>query len=248
VKYGRIVVKYSGGALRPAGADATVDPGALEKVARDLVSLVQAGTEVAVVVGGGNIFRGRDAEHWGIERAEADNIGMVATVINGLFLRGALAALGLKAVRVMTAVPMAMVAEPYIRLRALRHLEKGRLVILTGGSGQPYQTTDYPAVVRAAELRAEALLVAKDGVSGVFEQDPRLHPGARAYQSIASRDVMGGHLAVMDPAAVLLAAEHRLPIHVVGVAEAGALERAVAGEDVGTLIHPDAATVFRPMR
>jgi uridylate kinase len=176
-RYRRVVVKLSGEAL--AGAASTgVDPDALAMVANEVLSVRDLGVQVAVVVGGGNYFRGRMAEGWGISRAEADNIGMLGTVMNALMLRGALTARTDLDVRVMTAMPMQSVAEPFIRLRAVRHLEQGAIVLLAGGIGQPYVTTDYPAVQRALELDADALLVAKRGVDGVYDSDPRANPDA----------------------------------------------------------------------
>ena len=237
-QYRRVLVKFSGGALRPSDtSDGLVDPAALNRVARQLASLHALGAQVAVVMGGGNIFRGRDAEAFRIERAEADQIGMLATVINAMFLRGALIAQGHDAVRVMTAQPMTAVAEPYIRLRAETHLERGRIVILAGGTGQPYQTTDYPSVQRAGELKCEAVLVAKDGASGVYEEDPRENPDSRVYQVLNATDLIRQELLVMDPTAVMLARDLHLPIHVVGAAEPDNLVAVFRGEDVGTLIH-----------
>lgn len=166
MRFKRILVKLSGGAL--AGTDGTpFDQGALDHIATELLSLQALGVEVALVVGGGNIFRGNEADHWSLERAEADNIGMMATVTNSLMLRGVLTAHGARGVRVMTATPMTAVAEPYIRLRAISHLEKGRMVIFAAGTGQPYVTTDYPAVQRALEVRCDAIFAAKHGVDGV---------------------------------------------------------------------------------
>jgi uridylate kinase len=245
-RYRRILVKFSGGALRPQEAgEGLVHPAALNQVARQLASLRALGAEVAVVMGGGNIFRGRDAAAFQIERAEADQIGMLATVINAMFLRGALVGQGYGDVRVMTAQPMTAVAEPYIRLKAAAHLDRGRIVILAGGTGQPYQTTDYPAVQRAGELGCEAVLIAKDGASGVYEADPRTHPRARAYQVLNATDLLRQELQVMDPTAVMLARDLHLPIHVVGADDPDHLVAVFRGEDVGTLVHWDLPTRLR---
>jgi uridylate kinase len=235
VSYRRVVIKLSGAALsgsEPVGLDAR----ALEHVAREILAVAGEGVEVAIVVGGGNFFRGSLAEHWGIERAEADAVGMLGTVMNGLMLRGVLKARSAGEVRVMTAVPIPAVAEPFIRLRAQAHLEKGHLVILTGGIGQPYVTTDYPAVQRALELGADALLVAKHGVDGVYTSDPHLDPDARRYDRLSFADAIAGDLRVMDPAAFILAREHGLTLHVFDAGRAGAMRAIVAGEPVGTTI------------
>ncbi len=216
------------------------DPNNLNRTADELLHLDALGVQVGVVVGGGNIFRGQLAEAWGIERAEADNIGMLATVVNSLLLRGALQARGEVDVRVMTALPIDVVAEPFIRLRAVRHLEHGCLVVLAGGTGNPYVTTDYAAVQRALELRAEALLAAKDGTDGLYTAPPRSTPNARRYRTVAYDTVIRQGLQALDQAAVLLARDHRLPIHVFGFDTAGAMQRICHGEEVGTLIGAEA--------
>ncbi len=190
-RYRRVVVKLSGEALAGA-AGWGVDPASLAHVATEVLSVVDLGVQVAVVVGGGNYFRGRMSEGWGISRAEADNIGMLGTVMNALMLRGALTARTAADVRVMTAMPIHSVAEPFIRLRAARHLEDGRIAVLAGGIGQPYVTTDYPAVQRALELDADALLVAKRGVDGVYDTDPRDNPDAVRYTAAQLRRGAGG--------------------------------------------------------
>jgi uridylate kinase len=233
--YRRVVIKLSGAALsgpEPVGLDAP----ALEHVAGEVLAVAEAGVQVAIVVGGGNFFRGSLAEQWGIERAEADAVGMLGTVMNGLMLRGVLKARSGREVRVMTAVPIPAVAEPFIRLRAQAHLAKGHLVILAGGIGQPYVTTDYPAVQRALELGADALLVAKHGVDGVYSGDPRQDPDARRYERLSFAEAIAGDLRVMDPAAFILARDHGLTLHVFAVEHAGAMRAIVAGEPVGTKI------------
>jgi uridylate kinase len=188
------------------------------------------------VVGGGNFFRRSLAGQWGIERAEADAVGMLGTVMNGLMLRGVLKARSAREVLVMTAVPIPAVAEPFIRLRAQAHLDKGRLVILAGGIGQPYVTTDYPAVQRALEVEADALLVGKHGVDGVYSSDPRRDPKARRYDSLSFAEAIASDLRVMDPAAFILARDHALTLHVFDVERTGAMRAIVAGEPVGTKI------------
>jgi uridylate kinase len=239
-RYRRVVVKLSGSALsgdQPVGLDSA----ALDRLAGEVLAVAALGVQVAIVVGGGNFFRGSLAEEWGIDRAEADSIGMLGTVMNSLMLRGVLKAKceGAREVRVMTAVAIPAVAEPFIRLRAVSHLDKGHLVILAGGIGQPYVTTDYPAVQRALELDAEALLVAKHGVDGVYSADPRLDPGAVRFAALSYGDVIARDLRVMDPSAFILARDHGLPLHVFDADRVGAMAAIAAGEDVGTRIAMD---------
>ena len=235
MRYKRILVKLSGGAI--AGDKGWgFDPKALNHIADEVLDLHRLGVQVGIVVGGGNIFRGELGEEWGIERAEADNIGMIATVANSLMLRGVLTARGNAEVRVMTAIPINAVAEPFIRLRAVRHLEHGHIVILAAGTGNPYVTTDYPAVQRALELRADALLAAKHGAEGVYTSDPNRDPKARRYRTVQYNTVIQQDLQALDQSAVLLARDHNLPIHVFDFNAPGAMRRIIEGEDVGTLI------------
>jgi uridylate kinase len=241
--YKRLLLKLSGGAI--AGEDGSIfGAAAIDHIVTEILSVQRLGIEIAIVIGGGNIFRGKVSEAWHIERAEADNIGMPGTVINAVMLRAALTARSGPEVRVMSAVPIPSMAEPYIRLRADRHLRKGAIVILAGGNGQPYVTTDYPAVQRAIELRCDAVLAAKDGVDGVFTADPRLDPAARQYATLAFADVVKQELQVMDQSAMLLARDHGLPLHVFNFALAGAMRRICEGEAVGTLVAPGAPTVL----
>jgi len=234
-RYRRVVVKLSGEALAgPAGSGA--DPASLAHVAREILSVHELGVQIAVVVGGGNYFRGRMAEGWGISRAEADNIGMLGTVMNALMLRGVLTASGGGDVRVMTAMPMESVAEPFIRLRAVRHLDRGLIVLLAGGIGQPYVTTDYTAVQRALELDADALLVAKHGVDGVYDSDPRVNPAATRYTHLTYDEALAARVRVMDTSAFVLASEQGLTMHVFDVAAVGVMRRICDGDDLGTRI------------
>ncbi|MFD1936778.1 MULTISPECIES: UMP kinase [Nonomuraea] len=234
-RYSRVVVKLSGEALAgPTGWGA--DPESLAQLSDELLSVHELGIELAVVVGGGNYFRGRMAEGWGIGRAEADNIGILGTVMNALMLRGVLTARSESDVRVMTAVPMQSVAEPYIRLRADRHLRRGLIVLLAGGIGQPYVTTDYPAVQRALELEVDALLVAKRGVDGVYDRDPNLDPDAERFTDLTYRKALAAGVKVMDQSAFVLADEQGLLMHVFDVAAVGAMSAICRGEDVGTRI------------
>ena len=235
-RYGRVVVKLSGQALAGAGGSG-VDPASLAQVADEVLAVHELGVQVAVVVGGGNYFRGRMAEGWGISRAEADNIGMLGTVMNALMLRGVLTARTDTDVRVMTAVPMQSVAEPFIRLRAVRHLEHGLIVLLAGGIGQPYVTTDYPAVQRALELDADALLVAKHGVDGVYDSDPKHNPDAGKFTTLTYEEALAADIRVMDTSAFVLANEQALTMHVFDVAAYGAMRAICEGDDgIGTKI------------
>ena len=234
-RYRRVVVKLSGEALAgPAGTGA--DPASLARVADEVLSVHELGVQVAVVVGGGNYFRGRMADGWGISRAEADNIGMLGTVMNALMLRGALTARTEADVRVMTAVPIHSVAEPFIRLRAVHHLERGMIVVLAGGIGQPYVTTDYPAVQRALELDADALLVAKHGVDGVYDADPKHHPDAKRYTSLTYDEAIAAGVRIMDTSAFVLANEQSLTMHVFDVGAIGVMRGICQGLELGTRI------------
>jgi len=235
LRYSRVVVKLSGQALAgPAGWGA--DPASLGRLADELLSVHELGVELAVVIGGGNYFRGRMADSWGIGRAEADNIGMLGTVMNALMLRGVLTARCESDVRVMTAIPMQSVAEPFIRLRADGHLRRGLIVLLAGGIGQPYVTTDYPAVQRALELDADALLVAKRGVDGVYDTDPNVDPGAKRFTNLTYTEARAAGVKIMDESAFVLANSHGLLMHVFDVAAAGAMSAICQGEDIGTRI------------
>jgi uridylate kinase len=235
LRYRRVVVKLSGEAL--AGSAGTgVDPASLAHVATEILSVCELGVQVAVVVGGGNYFRGRMAEGWGIGRPEADNIGMLGTVMNALMLRGVLTARTTTDVRVMTAMPIQTVGEPFIRLRAKRHLDLGLIVLLAGGIGQPYVTTDYPAVQRALELDADALLVAKQGVDGVYDSDPKVNKDAVRYSRLTYDEALAAGLRVMDTNAFVLANENALTMHVFDVAAVGVMRQICAGADLGTMI------------
>src|SRR5580692_3234333 len=234
-RYRRVVVKLSGEALAGSGSSG-VDPASLSRVAEEVLSVHDLGVQVAVVVGGGNYFRGRMAEGWGISRAEADNIGMLGTVMNALMLRGALTARTDADIRVMTAVPIYSVAEPFIRLKAMHHLDRGFIVVLAGGIGQPYVTTDYPAVQRALELEADALLVAKHGVDGVYDSDPRLNPDAVRFTSLTYEEAIAADIKIMDTNAFVLANEQALTMHVFDVGAIGVMKSICEGADDGTRI------------
>jgi uridylate kinase len=234
----RIVIKLSGRAI--AGPDEYgFSADALRHLATEVIAVRELGIEVALVVGGGNVFRGNRSQSWGIDRVEADNIGMMGTVINSLLLRGKFNALGQADVRVMTAVPIDAVAEPYIRLRAVHHLEKGSLIILACGIGQPFLTTDYPSVQRAVEIGADALLVAKHGVDGVYDSDPATNAAARRYDRLTYQDVLENDLRVMDQSAFILARDHGMPLHVFDIEQAGIMAAICQGEHHGTVINKE---------
>lgn len=233
--YRRIILKFSGEALVGPGVTG-IDPAIVNKLARDIADVQQqGGVELAVVIGGGNIWRGLNASTMGMDRATADYMGMLATVLNALALQDALEQMQVET-RVQTAVDMHQVAEPYIRRRAIRHMEKGRAVILAAGTGNPYFTTDTAAALRAAELGAEAILMAKNGVDGVYSADPRTTPDAQRYDRLTYQDVLEKNLQVMDAAAVALCRDNDLPIIVFDVQQDGNIQRAARGEDVGTII------------
>ncbi|WP_029138421.1 UMP kinase [Nakamurella lactea] len=234
-RYRRVLLKLSGEALA-ADSGQSVDPERLQYLAREVLAVHDLGVQVAVVVGGGNYFRGRMADEWGISRAEADNIGMLGTVMNALMLRGALTGMTTADVRVMTAMPLQSMAEPFIRLRAIKHLEAGAIVFFAGGIGQPYVTTDYPSVQRALEVDADALLVAKRGIDGIYSSDPNLDPDASRYHRLTYQDAIAQGVKVMDASAFVLADEQGVTMHVFDVFAAGAMRRICQGEDIGTLV------------
>ncbi len=238
-RYKRIMLKLSGAAMAGPGSS-IFDRGAIEHIVDQAMGAVEQGVGVAIMVGGGNIFRGNVAAAWNIERAEADNMGMLATIINGVMLRAAINAKTPTDVRVMSSIAINQIAEPYIRLRANRHLDKGSIVVLVGGIGQPYVTTDYPSVQRALELHCDAILAAKHGVDGVFTADPKQDRAARRYSSLSFDDVIRQDLRAMDQSAMLLARDHRLPVHLFNFDKPGAIRRICLGEDVGTTVTHDA--------
>ena len=210
MKYKRILLKVSGGAL--SGTSECFDKDCLNKITDEIIKASNAGVEVAVLVGGGNIFRGKTADDWKIERAEADNIGMMATIINSLILRGALVAKGANDLRVMTAIPMDTVAEPYIRLRALKHLDKGKIIVFGGGIGQPFVTTDYASLQRAIEIKADVVLMAKQGTDGVYTDNPKNNPDAKRYKTLPCEEAINKNLKVADQSAFILAKDYNMPM------------------------------------
>ena len=233
-KYGRVLLKLSGEAM-VGESHFGIDPGVVQGLARRIRRVVELEVQVAVVIGGGNIWRGLAASSRGMDRATADYMGMVATVLNALALQDALEKVDLQT-RVMTAIEMQEVAEPYIRRRAIRHMEKGRVVILAAGTGNPYFTTDTAAALRALELDADVLLMAKNQVDGVYSDDPNVNTEARRYRQISHQEAIERNLRVMDGSALALLRDHDLPIIVFNMADDGALQAAVLGEAVGTLV------------
>ena len=232
--YKRILLKLSGEALM-GKREFGIDDAILKMVARQVKDVKEAGAEVAIVVGGGNIWRGADAAARGMERATADYAGMLATVINALALHDALEREGLVS-RTQSAIPIQSVAEPYIRLRAIRHLEKGRVVIFAAGTGNPYMTTDTAAALRAIEIKAEVLLMAKNKVDGVYTADPNKDPTAKKFEHLNHKEALNMGLHVMDATAFSLCMENNLPIVVFDLHAANSIRRAVARERIGTLV------------
>lgn len=238
--YQRVLLKLSGEALMGDLAYG-IDPAVVQNIAREIAEVIAQDIQVAIVVGGGNIFRGIKAAAGGMDRATADYIGMIATVMNAMTLQDALEQIGVPT-RVQTAIAMQEVAEPYIRRRAMRHLEKGRVVIFGAGSGNPFFTTDTTAALRAAEINAEVIFKATK-VDGVYDSDPKINPEAQRYQSITYGQVLAQDLRVMDGTAIALCKENEIPIIVFDLSVAGNIRRAVMGESVGTIVRSNHAVV-----
>ncbi len=236
-RFRRVVLKLSGEAFADASINFGIDAGVVQRIAEEVAAArVDLGVEIAVVVGGGNIFRGMSGATRGMDRARADYMGMLATVINALALQDALEAVG-QPTRVQTAITMAQVAEPYIPLRAVRHLEKGRVVVFAAGTGNPYFTTDTTAALRAAEVGAEAILKGThSGVDGVYSADPRIDPDAVKLPQVSHFEVLNRGLKVMDSTAITFCMDNELPIIVFDVTKPGNIHRALVGEEIGTLV------------
>jgi uridylate kinase len=233
----RIILKLSGEALASSASDETIDAAAVEQLAREIAQTrSDLDLELAVMVGGGNIWRGTTGAGAGMDRATSDTMGMLGTVINALALQDALEQHG-QATRVLSAVQMAEVAEPYIRRRAIRHLEKGRVVVFAAGMGNPYFTTDTSAALRAAEIEASLLCKGTHGgVDGVYTADPRLDPSATRYDEVSFKEVVAKDLRVMDLTAITFCKDNGLPIRVFDLMEPGNIRKALSGESIGTLI------------
>jgi uridylate kinase len=236
-KWPRVLLKLSGEAFASEASDETIDGSVVTRMAREIAEArADLGVEMAVVVGGGNIWRGAVGANAGMDRANADYMGMLATVINGLALQDALEREG-QPTRVQTAIQMAQVAEPYIRRRAMRHLEKGRVVVFAGGTGNPYFTTDTTAALRAAEIEASIILKGThSGIDGVYSADPRVDPSATRFDEIGFMEVVSRDLRVMDLTAITFCRDNKLPVVVFDVMSPGNIRRALLGEPIGTLI------------
>lgn len=234
LKYKRVILKLSGEAL--AGNQGFgIDPAVIVSIAEQIKEVCELGLETALVVGGGNIWRGATGANKGMDRATADYMGMLATVMNSLALQDALESIGV-VTRVQTAVEMRQFAEPYIRRKAIRHLEKGRVVIFAAGTGNPYFSTDTTAALRAAEMEADAILMAKKGVDGVYDSDPKLNPQAKKYESLDFLEVLNKGLQVMDSTAASLCMDNGIPLVVFNLETPGNIMRVVKGEHIGTIV------------
>ena len=233
MKYKRILLKLSGESLMGNG-EYGIDPKMLSKYANDINAIIKKGVEVAVVIGGGNIYRGIQSEGAGFDRVQGDYMGMLATIINGMALQSALESISIKT-RLLTAIRMEQVAEPYIRRRAMSHLQKGRVVIFGGGTGNPYFTTDTAAVLRAIEIEADVILKGTR-VDGIYSDDPEKNPSAKKYESISFDQVLQMKLSVMDLTAFTLCQENNLPIKVFNMNVKGNLTKVCEGKNVGTLV------------
>ena len=232
-RYGRVLLKLSGEALMGEQAFG-IDPAVATQIAREIAEIQSLGVQSAIVIGGGNLFRGLAASARGMDRATADYMGMLATVINGLALQDALEHVGVPT-RVVTAIEMRAVAEPFIRRRAIRHMEKGRVVVFAAGTGNPYFTTDTAAALRAMEMKADVILKGTK-VDGIYTADPMLHPDATKFESISYLNVLERGLKVMDATAISLCMDNKLPIVVFNLRTPGNMRRAVLGEAVGTTV------------
>jgi uridylate kinase len=231
-KYNRVLLKISGESLK--GSSATgIDPEAVKYIAQQIAEA--SGVELAVVIGGGNIWRGEEAEGWGMDRATADYAGMLATTINALALQDALEQRGI-VTRTQSALQMQAIAEPYIRRRAIRHLEKGRVVLFSAGTGNPFMTTDTASALRALEIGAEVILMAKNDVDGVYDSDPHDNPSAKRFRQLDYLDALNLRLNIMDSTAVSLCMDNRLPIIVFNIFDSGSMGQILMGDPVGTLI------------
>jgi uridylate kinase len=231
----RVVLKLSGEAFADPELNYGIDPGMVARVAEEIASVHSEGFEIAIVVGGGNIFRGLSSAAAGMDRANADYMGMLATVINAMAIRDALETAG-SPCRVQTAINIQQVAEPYLRLRAIRHLEKGRVVVFAGGTGNPFFTTDTTAALRAAEIGADAVLKATK-VDGVYTADPVVDPDAKLLRDLSYMEVISDQLKVMDATAITMCMDNNLPIRVFNITAPGNIAAAIRGDSVGTLVH-----------
>ena len=233
-KYQRVLLKISGESLK-GSASSGIDPDAVNYLAQQIDEAHQTGIELAIVIGGGNIWRGEQAEQQGMDRATADYSGMLATIINALALQDSLEKRGI-ITRTQSALQIQAVAEPYIRRRAIRHLEKGRVVIFSAGTGNPFMTTDTASALRALEIGAEVLLMAKNNVDGVYDSNPHINPDAKRFANLDYLEALNRRLGVMDSTAVSLCMENKLPIVVFNIFEKGSMTSILGGDQVGTTI------------
>lgn len=233
-KYSRVILKLSGEALS-GNNQIGIDPLTVKNIAEEIKDAYQTGVQIGIIVGGGNIWRGKSASEMGMERASADYMGMLATVMNALALQNALESIGVTT-RAMSSISMEAVAEPYIRRRAIRHLEKGRIVIFGGGTGNPYFSTDTTAALRAAEIDADAILMAKNRVDGVYDADPVIYPNACKYEDVTFLELVNRDLKVMDSTAATLCMDNNIDVVVFNMNTKGNIKKAVEGQKIGTTV------------
>lgn len=234
--YKRVLLKLSGEAL--SGKEKNFDPEVLKSLATEIREAQQLGVEIAIVVGGGNFIRGKTVADIGIDRVQGDYMGMLATIINALAIQSALEGVGVDT-RVQTSIEMEKVAEPFIQRRAIRHLEKGRVVIFGGGTGSPYFSTDTTAALRASEIKADVILMAKNGVDGVYSADPKKDPNATRYEHLTYMDLLSKGLAVMDSTATSMCMDNNMELMVFNMNEPGNIVKAMKGEKIGTIINKE---------
>ena len=234
IKYKRVVMKLSGEALA-GDAGQGINPPEIRKVAEEIKEVHDLGVQIAIVVGGGNMWRGESGAQMGMERAQADYIGMLGTVMNALALKDNLESIGVPT-RVQTAIEMRQVAEPYIRRKAMRHLEKGRIVIFAAGTGSPYFSTDTTSALRASEINADVILMAKNGVDGIYSADPRKDANAVKYDKLTHMEIINKGLQVMDTTASSLSMDNNIPLVVFNMNERGNIKKVVQGETIGTTV------------
>ena len=235
--YKRVLLKLSGEALK-GQTEYGIDPKTVNKIAAQIKEAHDLGVEIGIVVGGGNLWRGKTGEELGMDRSQADYMGMLATIMNGLAVQDALEHLGVPT-RAMTALPINQVAEPYIRRRAIRHLEKGRVCIFVGGLGSPYFSTDTACVLRGTEIGAEIVMMAKNNVDGVYDSDPKYNKDAKMYTELTFEEILSKNLKVMDATAASLCKDNKMGIIVLNMNVEGNITKAVKGEKIGTLVKVD---------
>lgn len=233
-QYKRVILKLSGEALS-GEKKVGIDPLTVKGIAMEIKDAFSTGVQIGIIVGGGNIWRGKSASEMGMERASADYMGMLATVMNALALQNALESIGVDT-RAMTSISMESVAEPYIRRRAIRHLEKGRIVIFGGGTGNPYFSTDTTAALRAAEINAEAILMAKNRVDGVYDSDPVINPNAKKYEGLTFLELLNRNLKVIDSTAATLCMDNNINVVLFNMNTHGNIKKAVEGQKIGTTV------------